>query len=57
MSIGKKNVLWVLAGALTVLWAVGLLTGHTMRGFVHALALAAAIVALIQVFWSQKLLS
>jgi len=57
MLIAKKNVLWVVSALLAALWVVGLSTGHMLRGFVHALLLAAAVIALIQVIWSKKLLS
>jgi hypothetical protein len=38
-----------------VLWALGLLTGYTMGGFIHALLVIALIVVLIRVFQGRSL--
>jgi hypothetical protein len=37
-----------------VLWGVGLLTGTTMGGVIHALLVIAIIVVLIQVFQGRR---
>ncbi len=47
-------MLWTLFVILLVLWAVGLLTGYTMGGVIHALLVIAVIVILIQVFQGRK---
>lgn len=39
-------MLWTLAVILLILWALGLLTGYTLGGFVHVL-IVIAIIALI----------
>jgi hypothetical protein len=39
---------------LLVLWGLGLLTGYTMGGVIHALLVIAIIVVLIQVFQGRR---
>jgi hypothetical protein len=36
------------------LWALGLLTGYTMGGIIHALLVVAIVVILIQVFQGRR---
>ncbi len=54
--ISKKEVtmLWTIFVILLVLWALGLLTGTTMGGVIHALLVIAIIVILIQVFQGRR---
>jgi hypothetical protein len=47
-------MLWTLFVILLVLWGVGLLTGTTMGGVIHALLVIAIIVVLIQVFQGRR---
>ena len=47
-------MLWTLFVVLLVLWALGLLTGYTMGGVIHALLVIAIIVVLIQVFQGRR---
>jgi hypothetical protein len=47
-------MLWTLFVILLVLWAVGLLTGYTMGGILHALLVIAIIVILVQVLQGRK---
>jgi hypothetical protein len=47
-------MLWTLFVILLVLWGVGLLTGYTMGGVIHALLVIAIIVVLIQVFQGRR---
>ncbi len=47
-------MLWTLFVLLLVLWVVGLLTGYTMGGVLHALLVIAIIVILVQVFQGRK---
>ena len=42
---------------LLVLWGLGLLTGYTMGGVIHALLVIAIIVVLIQVFKDEERVS
>lgn len=47
-------MLWTLFVILLVLWALGLLTGYTMGGVLHALLVIAIIVMLVQVFQGRR---
>ena len=47
-------MLWTIFVILLVLWGVGLLTGTTMGGVIHALMVAAIIVVLIQVLQGRR---
>jgi len=47
-------MLWTIFVILLVLWALGLLTGYTMGGIIHALLVIALIVILIQVIQGRR---
>jgi hypothetical protein len=47
-------MLWTIFVILLVLWGVGLLTGTTMGGLIHALLVIAIIVMLIQVLQGRR---
>ena len=47
-------MLWTIFVILLVLWGVGLLTGTTMGGLIHALLVIAVIVVLIQVLQGRR---
>jgi len=47
-------MLWTIFVILLVIWALGLLTGYTMGGVIHALLVIALIVVLIRVFQGQR---
>jgi hypothetical protein len=47
-------MLWTIFVILLILWVLGLLTGYTMGGVIHALLVIAIIVVLIQVFQGRK---
>ena len=48
------TMLWTIFVILLVLWALGLLTGTTMGGVIHALLVIAIIVMLIQVLQGRR---
>lgn len=55
MALKKEaTMLWTLFVILLVLWALGLLTGTTFGGVIHALLVIAIIVILIQVFQGRR---
>ena len=55
MALRKESImLWTIFVILLVLWAMGLLTGYTMGGVIHALLVIAIIVILIQVFQGRR---
>lgn len=47
-------MLWTLFVILLILWAMGLLTGYTMGGIIHALLVVAIVVILIQVLQGRR---
>ena len=42
-------MLWTIAVVLIVLWILGLVSSHTMGGFIHILLVMAIIVVLVRV--------
>ena len=49
-------MLWTIAVILLILWLLGLVTSHTMGGFVHLLLVIAIIVVLIRVIQGRRAL-
>ncbi len=49
-------MLWTIAVVLVILWAVGLISGTTISGFIHILLVLAIIVVLIRVIQGRKVL-
>jgi Family of unknown function (DUF5670) len=47
-------MLWTIIVILLVLWGLGLLTGYTMGGVIHALLVIAIVVVLIQVVQKRR---
>ncbi|MCF8145301.1 MAG: lmo0937 family membrane protein [Deltaproteobacteria bacterium] len=47
-------MLWTIFVILLILWGVGLLTGYTMGGVIHALLVIAIIVVVIQVIQGRR---
>ena len=47
-------MLWTIFVILLVLWGVGLLTGYTMGGVIHALLVIAIVVVVIQVIQGRR---
>jgi hypothetical protein len=47
-------MLWTIFVILLILWAMGLLTGYTMGGIIHALLVVAIVVILIQVIQGRR---
>jgi hypothetical protein len=45
----EPNILWTIFVILLILWGLGLMTGYTMGGFIHALLVIAIAVVVIQV--------
>ncbi len=55
MALKKEaTMLWTLFVILLVLWGVGLMTGTTFGGVIHALLVIAIIVVLIQVLQGRR---
>lgn len=47
-------MLWTIFVILLVLWALGLLTGYTLGGVIHALLVIAIIVVVVQVIQGRR---
>ena len=46
-------MLWTVFVILLILWALGLMTGYTMGGVLHALLVIAIVVVLVQVIQDE----
>ncbi|MFO8165936.1 MAG: lmo0937 family membrane protein [Desulfatiglandales bacterium] len=55
-AVNRKegDMLWTIFVILLILWGVGLLTGYTMGGIIHALLVIAIVVVLIQVIQGRR---
>lgn len=47
-------MLWTLAVILLVLWLIGLVTAHTLGGFIHVLLVLAIVAVLIRVIQGRR---
>jgi hypothetical protein len=47
-------MLWTIFVILCILWLLGLMTGYTMGGVIHALLVIAIIVVVIQVIQGRR---
>ena len=47
-------MLWTIAVALLLLWALGLVSSTTMGGFIHLLLVAALVVVLVRVIQGRR---
>ena len=47
-------MLWTVFVILLVLWGLGLMTGYTMGGVIHALLVIAIVVVLVQVIQGRR---
>jgi len=47
-------MLWTVAVILLVMWALGLVSGYTMSGFVHVLLVIAVVVVLVRVITGRR---
>jgi len=47
-------MLWTLAVIFLVLWLLGMITAHTMGGFIHVLLVIAIVVVLIRVISGRR---
>ena len=47
-------MLWTVAVILLVMWALGLVSGYTMSGFVHVLLVVAIVMVLVRVISGRR---
>ena len=50
----KEDMLWTIAVILVILWLLGLLTSHTMGGFINILLVIAVIVVLFRIIQGRR---
>ena len=48
-------MLWTIAVVLLILWALGLVTGTTMSGFIHVLLVIAIVAVLVRIISGRRL--
>jgi hypothetical protein len=49
-------MLWTIAVVLLILWALGLVTGTTMSGFIHVLLVVAIVMVLVRIISGRRLI-
>lgn len=47
-------MLWTAAFILVAMWALGLVSGHTMSGFIHLLLVIAIVVVLVRLISGRR---
>jgi Family of unknown function (DUF5670) len=47
-------MLWTIAVALLLLWALGLVSSTTMGGFIHVLLVAAIVLVLVRIIQGRR---
>jgi hypothetical protein len=47
-------MIWTIFGILVILWLLGLISGHTIGGFIHILLVIAIVVVLIRVIQGRR---
>ena len=47
-------MLWMIFVILVVLWLLGLISGHTIGGFIHILLVIAIVVVLIRIIQGRR---
>jgi len=52
----EERMLWIIAVTLIVLWLLGLVTSHTMGGFIHILLVVAVVVVLVRIISGRRVL-
>jgi hypothetical protein len=48
-------MLWTVAVILLILWALGLVTGYTMSGFIHILIVIAIVAVLLRIISGRRI--
>jgi hypothetical protein len=51
----EDQMLWTVAVILSILWLLGLVSSHTMGGFIHILLVIAIIVVLVRVIQGRRI--
>ena len=53
-SVKETHMLWTIFVILAILWLLGLVSGHTIGGYIHILAVIAIVVVLIRIIQGRK---
>lgn len=48
--------MWTISVVLIVLWLLGLVSNHTMGGFIHVLLVVAVVVVLVNIISGRRVL-
>jgi hypothetical protein len=54
MPVKERDMLYVIAVVLLVLWGFGFVSAYTLGGFIHALLVIAAVIVLVRVIGGRK---
>ena len=49
-------MLWTIAVILLILWALGLVTGYTIGGFIHLLIVIAVVALLLRIIAGRRII-
>jgi len=50
----EANMLWTIFVILVILWLLGLVSGNTIGGYIHILAVIAIVVVLVRIIQGRK---
>jgi hypothetical protein len=53
-AMNLSTLLWTVAIVLVLMWLLGMVTAHTIGGFIHVLLVVALIVVLIRVIQGRR---
>jgi hypothetical protein len=54
MPVAERDMLYMIAVVLLVLWGLGFVSAYTLGGFIHALLVIAAVIVLVRVIGGRK---
>jgi hypothetical protein len=54
LTVRERDMLYVIAVVLLVLWGLGFVSAYTLGGFIHALLVIAAVIVLVRVIGGRK---
>jgi hypothetical protein len=54
MPVAERDMLYMIAVVLLVLWGLGFVSAYTLGGFIHALLVIAAVIVLARVIGGRK---
>ena len=54
LSVAERDMLYIIAVVLLVLWGLGFASATALGGFIHALLVIAAVIVLVRVIGGRK---